>query len=233
MARKKRKNREKRECVYCGNIAICTREHVIPECLYPESNFPAKSQFVIVPVCSPCNNRKARDDSYVRDVLTSHISCNGNPTVRAVLPAVWRSMAKNWSDFGRTAANQIRMKEMRTPAGIYLGHYSSVPLDWKRVERFLCLVTRGLYWKKFGKRLPELYDFDVRRLCRADGLKILRTMIEFGGDRSFVIGEGVFGCFFVTAPDDQFFTNWLLMFYESIFFIITTAPREFLKQLDS
>jgi len=75
MSRKGRKHKEKRRtesaCVYCGETAICTDEHVVPGCLFPEGHVPPKSEFVIVPVCEPCNNLKARDDSYVRDSFAS------------------------------------------------------------------------------------------------------------------------------------------------------------------
>lgn len=72
MGRKGKKHKEERrtqtECVYCGEATFCTDEHVIPQCFFPEGRVPPKSDFVIVPVCRPCNNRKARDDSYVRDL---------------------------------------------------------------------------------------------------------------------------------------------------------------------
>src|SRR3954463_6235838 len=102
MPRKGRKHKEKRRtertCVYCGEFNICTREHVIPRYLFPPERMPPKSDFVIVPVCRPCNGRKAEDDSYVRDCFTADIACDGNPVVRSVLPTVFRSMDKNWSD---------------------------------------------------------------------------------------------------------------------------------------
>ena len=51
---------------------------------------------------------------------------------------------------------------MHSPGGIYLGHHYAAPLEWKRLNRFFNMVARGLYWKKFEKRLPDDYSFEVR-----------------------------------------------------------------------
>ncbi len=234
MGRKGKKHKDKRRqpttCVYCGNTRICTEEHVIPQCFFSEENMPLKSDFVIVPVCDPCNSRKARDDSYVRDLFTADIACDGNPTVRAVLPTVFRSIKKNWSDFGRVAISQGHIKAMHSPGGIYLGHYPSVPVEWKRVNRFFRMVARGLYWKKFEKRFPDGYTFEVRRLYASAFSDLFRHVMENGGNGPHAIGEGVFGCAFMMAEEDPFITYWLMWIYESIFITVATGPHHYFDQ---
>jgi hypothetical protein len=229
--RKKRKTPV--TCVYCGDQAICTDEHVIPECLFPETSMPPKSDFVIVPACGPCNNRKAADDSYVRDLFIADIACDGNPTVLALLPAVIRSAEKNWSDFARVARRELRIEAVHSPGGIYLGHYLGVPITWERLKRFCTLVVRGLYWHASNERLPDDYVFEVFRLELADAAGLFRKWITHGGYGPFAIGTGVFTVTFITAPDDPFITVWLMQFYRSISIVVATAPKSFFDQFET
>src|SRR4051794_28908981 len=102
MGRKGRKHKERRRtqtmCVYCGDMAICTEEHVIPQGLFNKDAPPPKN-YVKIQVCQPCNSRKARDDSYIRDIFVSDVANTGNPLAEPVLNGqVHRSIQKNWSD---------------------------------------------------------------------------------------------------------------------------------------
>ena len=177
-------------CVYCGTQAICTDEHVIPECLFPKASMPPRTDFIIVPACQPCNNQKAVDDSYVRDLLVADIACDGNPTVRALLPAVIRSAEKNWSDFARVARRESRIEAVHSQGGIYLGHYLGVPITWERLKRYFILVVRGLYWHASNERLPDDYVFGVFRLDKADAAGLFRKMDNPRRIRPLRIGDG-------------------------------------------
>src|SRR4051794_29852658 len=74
--RRNRKNRIRSKCVYCGELEVCTDEHVIPKCMWPSDARPPKSEFVIAPVCESCNGKKSADDSYARDVFVMDIDCD-------------------------------------------------------------------------------------------------------------------------------------------------------------
>jgi hypothetical protein len=141
-------------------------------------------------------------------------------------------MNKKWSEFGRTAVSQTRIKAMCTPHGIYLGHFPTVPLEWKRMNRFFRLVVRGLYWKKFEKRLPDNYHIEVRRCYASVFPELFRLMMENGGNGPHAIGEGVFGCVFVMAEEDPFITHWLMWFYESVFISVASGPPVYFEQFE-
>jgi len=124
------------QCVYCGQMAVCSREHVIPKCFHPE-DAPSPANSVIIPACSPCNSRKARDDSYVRDLFAPDLAASVSPQALSVLNGqVFRSIRTNRSDFGKMAASGSVSVPLNTPSGLFLGNFPAVPVDWKRVRRF-------------------------------------------------------------------------------------------------
>jgi len=228
-------NRAKRRqgtCVYCGEAATCTDEHVIPECLFPEGQRPPKSDFAIVPACEDCNGLKSKEDTYIRDVFTADAACQGNPVVRAVLNPVFRSITKNKSDFGRTARNRTRVVEIRSPNGLYLGHGAAVPIDWQRIDRFFRWVVRGLYWFAANQRLPDDCMFRVLRLYASAVPERQEHFRKHNAHGPFRIGMGVFECSVLVVNENAFMTYWLFAFYESLFFTVVTCPREDANQLE-
>jgi len=98
------------------------------------------------------------------------------------------------------------------------------------MNRFFRLVTRGLYWKKFEKRLPDNYTFEVRRLHKSAFSGLLRHMMDNGGNGPHSVGEGVFSCAFLMGKEDPFTTLWLMWFYESIPVTVATGPPDFFEQ---
>jgi hypothetical protein len=234
VGRKGRKSKEKSRlpvtCVYCGDRSICTKEHVIPRCLFPQEDRSPRSDLVIVPVCRECNEGKGDDDAYIRDSFTADIACSGNAVVRTVQKAAFRSAATNRSDLVRAAKSKMRIQAVESPSGLYLGHHHTIPLDWERVSRYFELVTRGLYWKKFAKRLPDDYAFKVLRVHASCYKELLHDAMENGGVCCPVIGEGVFGCSFRVIAEDPFSSLWLMCFYNSIFISVETGPPGFFSR---
>jgi hypothetical protein len=229
MPRKRRRVRE--QCVYCGQVAICTREHVIPRGFYPEDS-PRPKDPVIVPACPPCNGRKARDDSYVRDLFAADFFASANPKALSVLNGqVSRSIRHNHSHFGRLAASNTVRVPVGTTSGLYLGDYPAVRVDWKYVRRFFKCVVRGVYWHVYQDRLPDNYLFDVERVGPHAANSQLQQFTSRNAHGPFSIGEGVFAGSFGVCKEDPFLTLWLFWFYDSIFIVVSTGPRSFFEQL--
>lgn len=155
---------KRKDCVYCGELDKCTEEHVVPECLYPDNQKPTRDEFAIVPACGKCNGRKSADDSYMRDVLTVDIDCWGHPLAEKVQDKFYRSILKDKSIFAREALRDPRPIPIYTPNNIFLGIHQSVPLDQRRVDRFLRRVVQGLYWERYGVRIPNHYEFGAIRI---------------------------------------------------------------------
>jgi len=228
--RSKRSRREQIQCVYCGQIAVCTDEHVIPRCFYPEDS-PRPSNAVIIPACSSCNNRKAGDDSYVRDLFAADLASSANPKALSVLNRqVSRSIRKNRSHFGRIAASNTVRVPLSTPSGLFLGNYPAVQVDWKRVQRFFKYVVRGLYWQVHQVRLPDSYLFDVKRVAPQAAVDQVKEFIAREAHGPFAIGEGVFAGVFGVCLEDPFITLWVFWFYDSVFITVSTGPKSFFEQ---
>jgi hypothetical protein len=230
MGRKGKNRNEPQMCVYCGESRVCSDEHVVPRGFFPKDE-PRPSDSVIIPVCKPCNDRKAGDDSYVRDLFAADIACDGHPVVRRVLhQQVFPSVKRGWSQFAKTAMARGSFVSVRSEGGIYLGKGYGAPVLQKRLKRFFRCVIRGLYWKTTGKRIPDTYLFDVRRIKDRYVDTLFQQIESFGGNGPYAIGDRVFGCKFLLAQEDPFATLWLFWFYERIFISVGTGPREFFEQ---
>lgn len=72
-------------CAYCGDVRNLTRDHVIPRCLFPR---PLPAAMLTVPACRSCNQRKAKHDDFLRDVLVTDIAAEDNAAAQAVFENV-------------------------------------------------------------------------------------------------------------------------------------------------
>jgi hypothetical protein len=224
MALKRKNSGEKRhrqqQCVYCGQIGSCTRDHVIPKALFPG---PLPSNMLTVPACFDCNQRKGELDTYLRDVVTADLSSYGNPAARAVLEGqVRRSVRSNRSLLWRGAAARTRWVEVHTPGGIYLGNVPAMPLDGGRLNRALIMVTKGLFAECFHQRLPADCDFDIGRVDLPLVAQQWDRLMQPGALGPFAIGKEVFVFAAFVSSNEPLIAHWLLGFYTSVFFIVTT-----------
>ncbi|MGO9601447.1 MAG: HNH endonuclease [Isosphaeraceae bacterium] len=208
------------QCVYCGHDGPCTRDHVIPRALFPGHLPP---NVIIVPACLHCNRCKGDLDTYLRDVLTADLWSYENATAGAVLEGqVRRSVRNNRSLLWRDVAARMQWEEVHTPGGIYLGELPAIPLDVRQLNRALTMVTKGLFAHAFRHRLPDECKFDIGRV---DPLLVAQQwdrLIQPGAHGPFAIGKDVFFFVAFVASTDPLITHWLLGFYTSVFFIVTT-----------
>jgi hypothetical protein len=219
-----RKNSERRsrqqQCVYCGKIGECTRDHVIPKALFSAA-LPVN--MLTMPACLECNQRKGDLDIYLRDFLTADISSYENPTAKAVLNGpVRRSVRKNRSKLWRGALAAKRWVPVHSPAGIYLGDLPAMPAVGRQINLALTMLTKGLFAQCFRQRLPGDAAFDIGRLDPLLVAQLWERLFQPGTYGPFGIGKDVFDFAFFVASNGPLITHWLLRFYTSIFFIVTT-----------
>src|SRR5450432_1906735 len=86
-SRTKRRSQKTGQCIYCGSRGPVTDDHVPPRSFYPKN--PPKN-LITVPCCSVCNGEFAKNDDYVRLVLTTTEGAMGNPARDELVPAVKR-----------------------------------------------------------------------------------------------------------------------------------------------
>ncbi|MDD5306013.1 MAG: hypothetical protein PHU25_01710 [Deltaproteobacteria bacterium] len=136
-------------CYMCDQRAT-TREHVPPQCLFPEKkDTPDGTDYRInlvkVPSCAIHNLSKSADDEYLMAILVMPI---GNNDV-AVLHAgskVLRALVRNNGALVKKVLHKIRPVEVDGQPTL------AVKIDTPRIYAELEKIGRALYFKHFGKK---------------------------------------------------------------------------------
>lgn len=215
-------------CAYCGKyVARITDDHVIPSCLFA---YNPPRMYVKVPACVPCNREKSRDDDYLRDMLVMDITSNGHPVVQEILR---RKLARSTSAVAKTIWTNLEFVPAFTESGLYIGMLPSVPLDTNRVDRIFSTIIRGLYYKLYKTRIPDRYTFQTRWLLHNKGIEYAKDLEAIGAQwRCLGADADVFCCLLTHISrdgntDDKFESNWLLVFYNSIYLTVRVRdPRK-------
>lgn len=209
-------------CAYCGVRPGITSDHVVAQGL-----FPATPEFwPTVPACRPCHDEKTRHEEYLREMLVADISASKHPIAQTIFNGpVMRAAGTNRSRLAKAARADGKFEAMHTQGGIYLGHYPTVPLEAERINAAITMMVCGLYYSIRKQRIPDEYVFDVRRVPPWHASEEMRNMQQLSpGEGPRLLGDRVFGCYFRYADADEYLTLWLLWFYESVFFYVSTEP---------
>jgi len=137
----------KKTCVYCGNPEPTEKDHVPPACFFPK---PRPSDLITVPSCSKCNRSLGIDDERVRNLLTSLSSTEQHPAVVSQLAAKRdRSLSrKRGAGTFQHLVESMRLVDLRTPQGRYLGQSYAFELDQETMNRFISRMTRALLYRE-------------------------------------------------------------------------------------
>lgn len=132
-------------CIYCGKYEARERDHVPPKCLFPK---PRPSDLITVPSCSACNRTFGRDDERVRNILTSLNTTERHHAVVGQLSGKRdRALSRKKSACAvKHLVESIKIVDVRTPQGIYLGTARAFDLDQEPMDRFLSRLTRALLY---------------------------------------------------------------------------------------
>ncbi len=210
-------------CVYCGITLGTTTDHVIPSCLFIP---PLPVPYPKVPACAECNNKKSKNDSYLRDMLVLDLYCSEHPVAKELMKGkVIRSVEKNLSEIGRAVKTRLSRSPLYTGAGLYLGDYPSIPIEGERVNELIRTMIRGLYYDQLGKRLPDDYVFDIRRQDQIYVNEVYEIMNTLGANGPLTLGS-VFGCQYLFDAKDHGISSWYLWFYGGFFLRVDTRPAK-------
>lgn len=226
MSKRKKQAAAEAHCVYCGAFGKVTEDHVIPQCLFEK---PLPPDTVKVPACNLCNNKKSKDDGYLRDILVTDVSTSNHPTAKAIFREKSLSAHRqNKSEFLRYAVATLRPEPMYTPGGIYLGHVHATKIEKERLSEIIMRMVRGLYYNLYRKRIPDDYKSEVTRWDVTEPRKFneyaAKVMPYFGEPRR--IGKVLeYGMRHV--EEDPFATHWLLLFYGGMRFTVITNSYGF------
>ena len=213
----------KKLCTYCDELAT-TKDHVPPKCFFTEKKPP---NLITVPSCNACNK-------FFGDEIDTH--------ARNSIAAIHRSET-HWSvsqelggkrdrSFERKVINLeyivsvVSLKEVVTPAGIYLGVAPTINLNNTVMNNFFERLARGLIRKVVGVR-----SFGVKfqwglldgLLATIGGPEALRRNFGFPMEwRDF--GDGTFvyvGWIEKERPESL----WIVQFYggDQFYLLVTRA----------
>jgi len=223
----KHRKRRRGLCAYCGQMCEVTRDHVIPKCLF---TMPLPKVMVTVPACDACHGKKSRHEDFLRDLLTMDIVGSESPVAQRLFhEKVLSSHRQGKSLVCRIAMAQARQTPIVTPAGVYVDECYVAHLDLDRVIEMFSFIVRGLYFRLRKVVLSPDCKFDVRRLGVEDAMKCWGGFEEYGYNGPYILGGGVFWCVCQYAASDDGITNWMLVFYERVYYGVVTTPPGFVS----
>lgn len=213
-------------CPYCGLRPGNTKDHVIPQSLFPKP-LPNGINLPTVRACAECNNvRKSGDDVFLRDFLITDMHCSDHPAAQSLLNGeMGRAMRSNRSEFARAAVPKGRPVPLFTSTGLYAGTCYTAPLDGERINRIFATITRGLYFKVLRRLLPADTQFEVRRQDpRYIGELLNLVQPPDAWCRPPSLGD-VFTCVYAIGPYEKAQSLWVMQFYGSMYISVLTTTK--------
>jgi hypothetical protein len=217
-------------CPICGNEGIPTKDHLPPRCLF---STPPPLDLRTVKVCRNCNHGASRDDEYFRVVLAHRENVDQSADGKTIFEAVQRSLAKPEAEgLAKMFEQSVRVFEIQTPAGIYLGRKSGYVVHWPRIERVMNWIVRGLYYSDMKTILPPTYKVTCwdSAMLESQPTELKEKLVDMA---KFVIAKGrsdkigdVFSYAFSTTDEDPGRSFWVMLFYRTIVFLCRTMPAK-------
>jgi hypothetical protein len=158
---------DSQECYMCGGEAT-QKDHLPPESIFPK---PYPVDRIWAPICVACHSGTSENDELFRIVVIAQQDLSSNRHAASVWATVKRGLKRPESRPSRAITELLGPVEFVTEAGIIIGQGGRARYDRKRVQSVINRIVRGMYWHRFGERLPDGYyvddyimDVDVDRL---------------------------------------------------------------------
>jgi hypothetical protein len=218
-------------CAYCGKPSLDLEpDHVPPRTMFAP---PRPHNLVTVPSCAKCHRRTSKNDEYFRLVLSMREDVFDHPDIKSgVLDSALRSLARPQArGHARSFLQTIHQVNMRTTAGLHLGHRGAYIADGQRVCDEVERIVRGLYFHHKKQSLGTAYivrvfeeSFIDWSLITEEAKELLRrTAQELAAGDQDRIGRAFQYARGFDSRDDHV-SAWLLRFYDRVVFLAVTAP---------
>lgn len=212
-----------RTCVYCGAAKATTDDHIPPKGLFP---VPRPSTLVTVPACVSCNAGFSADDEYFKVSLLLRHDVAGQPAFKDRLDSLYRSWARPQSRrFAQAVFNSIRVVELRSQAGLFLGRAPAHSINPERVGKVIRRIVKGLHFHERNQRIPDDHDVHVIPWIESDASTLNSLPRFFLGQRIVRIGD-VFEYTWAAAQDRPFTSIWLFRFYGKAVCLASVLPTQ-------
>ena len=211
-------------CPYCGEYDKLTREHIIPECLFPDG-VPLPGNLPKIHACADCNNKKkAGHDAILRDFLATDINGSKSPIAKELLLPFRRSAIRHQSVLAKAILERSQLVGLTTKSGIIYDIAYSVPEAQKWLNEIMSMIVRGLHYYYFHIPLSSQTHIEVMRLRDSGQLKEIIDLLHAGGGSYQMAGDGsVFECAFGIAHDVPKAGLWILNFNRRVAFTVFTG----------
>jgi hypothetical protein len=226
----------RRICYMCESQAT-SREHVPPQCLFPElkdlpSDSDHRKNLITVPSCDLHNLQKSSDDVFLLLGLTLCIA-NNEIAMQHIRTKIFRALEKDPTLFGKFAKSAVPVTAVadRIPADTLM-----VKVDNKRFLRSLDHVARGVYRHEFRQRFVGRCSIFPDFLLYADSqaeiemnerntraLTVIRP--HFDALQGKGANPGVFSYAFL-PPDDQERIALRMQFYAGSSVYVAFLPAD-------
>ena len=191
------------DCYVCGRPGADTRDHVIPESFFPT---PKPSNLITLPAHYSCHNRLGEE--YVRSILAG--LAESKPAMQLNEGPAGRALRRNEPLKRDLRASMIRRIELRSPAGLIVGHAPGIRLETGRFYPLMEKIVRGLYTHHRGNILPVNVRFNwAINEALVGGRAALFQAAASGRDFPRVL-EYRYG---VASDEKTVMTIWWLRFY--------------------
>lgn len=159
----KRQDKKKGKCYKCDNNAT-GREHVPPECIFPEKKDVGedyRKNLITVPSCDEHNLKKTKDDEFFMTFITGHIKNNfvGYKQTKSKLK---RALDRKYDGFINSVLKDSRELTIKTSNGIEFPVIAGTP-DLDRVKKCIEHISYGLYFHEYSRQFRGefrvVYDF--------------------------------------------------------------------------
>jgi hypothetical protein len=211
-------------CIYCENGIAQSREHVIPASFFDAED---KGERLIVPSCIQCNSAFAKDEEYVRLILTCELRGGAHPTAQKLWSEgpVYRSLARN-KRLQKSLMGTMRPVQIQTQDGVILPELQhTFEVDQAALSRFIEKVDRGIFFREIKERLP--CDWKVEQYQDID-----HTLLGEGIDRALMaaplrtIGDDILQYRFAAVREDPRLSVTVLRFYRGVQVALLTRPQD-------
>ena len=218
-------------CPYCGEYDKLTKDHVIPECLFPETE-PLPGDIPKIYACGDCNNKKkSGNDEYLRDLLSTDMHTSRSPIVQQIMPKFHRAVKRNQSILARDILHNSQLVELRTPAGLYGGQAYTIPTANDKTLEIMTMYVRGLYELYLHKILPlDIESHFTRAGVSAEINDMMQYLNRNGGIYARISDGNVFECLFGHAHDVPEAGIWILNFMRRAVFVVIVTPKNLSQQ---
>ncbi len=200
-----------RICFNCGERAT-TKEHVIPNGLYPKSS---NARRITIPACRSCNNGISQDEEYFRTILAT-MQWAPSPAVEEVLTQrVVPSFREDNTKLRRGLLGAMESILVETDRGLV--ETGRIQIDAARMDKVAEKIVRGLYYHLRHEPMSESISFSHYWMPREP----LAEEALQGGLIS--VDPEVFSCRYRVTSGHPHASLWWLLFYRNVLHVVSAV----------